>query len=93
MPPIGVPVCLIEKTNGCHFGGAWRAKIRELAGFWGPCPMPIKTAAITAAGQAAMVPPTHKPSAPKASENWLMRITPNRVKRPLYISPANIAAT
>ena len=64
MPPIGVPVCLIEKTSGCHGGGACRDRICELAGFSIPVPRPISSAATRAIGQTGTAAVSISPATP-----------------------------
>ncbi|GIS88417.1 MAG: hypothetical protein CM1200mP18_11270 [Gammaproteobacteria bacterium] len=59
MPPSGVPVCLTEKTKGCHCVGVCLAKILEPAGLSGPVPRPTRTAA--------------KSLPAKKAEHWLAR--------------------
>ena len=76
MPPIGVPVCLTEKTKGCQRGGEYLARIREPAGLSGPIPMPISAAATTATGHAEAVPANARPRAAANKETWQVRMAP-----------------
>ena len=76
MPPSGVPVCLTEKTKGCHCGGVCLAKILEPAGLSGPVPMPTSTAAPIATGQKGRALASPRPSTPTNKATWQVRMTP-----------------
>ena len=74
-PPIGTPVCLMEKTSGARRGVENRARICELAGVDGPIPMP----SINETGTISQITPKLKINIPHAApmrQTWLARRGP-----------------